>query len=464
MQTNPNDPMLDRGKNLMVSISGIRGVIPEGLDPVNIVQFSLAFASISGKKIVIGNDARPTGPILRHLLTGTLLACGKEIIDIGLAPTPTVKAAVALNQADAGVMISASHNPPEWNAFKFIGPGGFFFDHAQSAELIKAVQERRNPSVGYQQMGHIAEKDGVWDHIRSVLSVIPNLDEIRKKQYKVVVDAVSGAGREALPKLLQELGCSVIPIFCEPTSDGSFPRPPEPTPSALQKFGDAVKKEKAAAGFALDPDADRLVAGSPLRGTINEEYTLPLALMGLEKKIKSLNHPLIVLNQSTADLTESVAVKFGAKVIRSAVGEANVVEMMREKNAVYGGEGNGGVILPDVPSFGRDTLTGAAFILSAMAGRDAENLDELMDELPDLYMKKAKMEIDSISVEDVYANIKHLFSDSDEDTTDGLRITLKDGSWIHARPSNTEPIMRIIAQSPTESKLKEILSKLSVSE
>ena len=447
----------------MVSISGIRGVIPEGLDPVNIVHFSLAFASITGKKIVIGNDARPTGPILRHLLIGTLIACGKEVIDIGLAPTPTVKAAVEILDADAGVMISASHNPPEWNAFKFIGKGGFFFNHEQSANLVKAVKEGANPSVGYKAMGSLREMDGVRAHIDAVLSIISNLEEIRSKKFTVVVDAVAGAGREALPALLKELGCRVVPLYCDPTADGSFPRLPEPTPSALQEFGNLTIKEKASVGFALDPDADRLVVASPSAGTINEEYTVPLAMLGLEKKIRNHKNPVIVLNQSTADLSEFLADKMGAKVIRSAVGEANVVELMRRENAVYGGEGNGGVILPDVPSFGRDTLTGAALILSAMAEQNAGTIDPLMEQLPRLFMKKAKMEMDAVSVEKVYSDLKNKFPDAAGDTTDGLRLVLHDGTWIHARPSNTEPIMRIIAQSPSESRLDEVLKLISVS-
>jgi phosphomannomutase len=461
-QINRED-LINRGKHLMVSISGIRGVIPDGLDPVNIVHFSLAFASITGKKIVMGNDARPTGPILRHLLIGTLIACGKEIIDIGLAPTPTVKAAVQIENADAGVMISASHNPPEWNAFKFMGKGGFFFNQEQSAALVQAVKNGANPSVDYTRMGKVLEKDGVQAHIKAVLSIILNVNEIRSKKYTVVVDAVSGAGRIALPMMLEELGCKVIRLYCDPTPDGSFPRPPEPTPSALKEFGDLVIHNKASVGFALDPDADRLVIGSPATGTINEEYTVPLAMMGLEKKIQSYKNPLIVLNQSTADLTEYLANKMGAKVIRSAVGEANVVELMLEKNAVYGGEGNGGVILPDVPSFGRDTLTGAALILSAMASQNAATIDPLMKQLPELHMKKAKIEMDSVSPATVYSDIKKKFPDSSEDTTDGLRLVLKDGSWIHARPSNTEPIMRIIAQSPSASRLEEILKMISVS-
>jgi len=452
-----NEWIYNRGAHLMVSISGIRGTIPEGLDPINIVYFARGFAAITGKRIVIGNDARPTGPMLRHLLIGTLLGCGKEVIDIGLAPTPTVKAAVNLFNASAGVMISASHNPTEWNAFKFIGEGGFFFDQATGERLIDAIRTDANPAVDYRQFGNYTEQDGVAGHIKTILDFLPNVEQIRKKRYRVVVDAVAGAGRVALPQLLEELGCDVIRLYCDPDPEGGFPRPPEPTPSALGEFGERVIAENGAIGFALDPDADRLVVASPKQGTINEEYTLPLALCGMER-----SGGIVVVNQSTATLIDHVANRIGATVVRSAVGEANVVSMMRGQNAFFGGEGNGGVILPDIPSYGRDSLIGAALILSAMARDDLSQVDGLLQQLPELHMEKRKKSVESISVDAVYENLKRTFTGS-IDTIDGLRIELEDGTWIHARPSNTEPILRIIVQAPSSDRLASVLHTIDVS-
>ena len=448
------DSLTRRGGDLMISLSGIRGVLPRGLDPINIVHFARAFCAITGKKIIVGNDARPTAPIMRHLVLGTLIASGKEVIDIGLAPTPTVKAAVALWKADAGIMLSASHNPPEWNAFKFLGKGGFFFGARESERLMQALAEDRHGFTDYKRMGSVSERDAGEAHVKAVLKTIPaaTLDAIRKRRYHVVVDAVSGAGREALPRLLEELGCKVTRLFCDPHPKGEFPRPPEPTPAALKKFGALVKAKRAAIGFALDPDADRLVLGSSGRGAINEEYTLPLALLGLPKNVKK---GVVVINLSTSNLIEIVAQERGLKVLRAPVGEANVVSLMRSRKAVFGGEGNGGVIDPRVPSYGRDTLSGAALVLAAMARAGAGSLDELMDALPPLFMEKRKQALAG-DVAGTLEALKAKFPGAQADTTDGLRLDLSEG-WIHARPSNTEPIMRVIAQADSRARLKALL-------
>ncbi len=455
------DSLLQRGPHLMVSISGIRGRIPEGLDPVNIVAFARAFASVTGKRIVIGNDARSTGPILRHLLIGTLIGAGKEVIDIGLAPTPTVKAAVNTWKAHGGVMISASHNPPEWNAFKFIGKGGFFFNTKESERLVHAVRSEEYPAITYKHVGTLREDDGIGLHIKAVLAMLPNVKEIRKRKYRVVVDAVSGAGREALPRLLEELGCRVTRLYCDPPRLGEFPRPPEPTPSALKQFSVKVRSLKAAVGFALDPDADRLVTGSPRRGAVNEEYTLPLAFLGLRTKVRGPQ--AIVVNLSTSTLIDAVARPAGARILRAAVGEANVVESMRHTRAVFGGEGNGGVIHPGIPSYGRDSLAGAGLILSAMAARGARSLDELLDPMPLLYMEKAKVELAGLSVPAVKQRLRARFPDATADERDGLHLSWSDGSWVHARASNTEPILRIIAQAGSSAALADLLKAAKTS-
>ncbi|MCB1315829.1 MAG: phosphoglucosamine mutase [Leptospiraceae bacterium] len=456
--------LIDRGNHLMISISGIRGTIPEGLDPLNIVYFARAFAEITGRKIVIGCDNRPTGPMLRDLLTGTLLAAGKEVLDIGLAPTPTVKAAVFQQKADAGVVISASHNPLEWNGFKFITRNGFFFDRKLFDRWHAALRSNAFPAVNYRRIGTLRQLDAIGDHIDAVLTAIPNVAAIRRQRYRVVVDGVGGAGREALPRLLEELGCHVVRLFCE-ESPGKFPRPPEPTPAALRKFGSLVQKERAAVGFALDPDADRLVCGSPTTGAIHEEYTLPLALLGMapglaQNSKKWRRPPTIVVNLSTADLCAHVAEQIGARVVRSAVGEANVVGMMRSEKAVFGGEGNGGVIHPLLPSFGRDSLAGAALILSAMDAGKAMNVDQLMRQLPALHMHKTKYPTGKTDRDKLFKRVERAFAPAAIDRRDGLHLTLADGSWIHLRASNTEPIFRVIVQAPSRARLKAIIQQV----
>ncbi len=462
---------MERPGDLMISISGVRGRVPEGLDPLNITLFTQAFANVTGKRIVIGNDARATGEIMRNIIIGTLLACGKEILDIGLAPTPTVKAAVATFKADGGIMISASHNPPEWNAFKFIDRGGFFFGTRKFEEWKKALVSGHFPLVNYKKRGRLKVVDGVDSHIQSVLEKIPNVTQIKKMKYRVVVDGVAGAGRDALPRLLEILGCRVTKLFCEPTLDGSFPRPPEPTPQALKTFSASTKKEQAAIGFALDPDADRLVLSSPTKGAIHEEYTLPLALMGTlstsalkdllsgtradgKKKKRSQS---VIINLSSSFITATVAQYGGWKVERAPVGEANVVEMMRKTGAIFGGEGNGGVIHPEIPSYGRDSLAGAALILSAMAASGSGTIDTLLQRLPQIHMEKSKFPLGSRSLSEIFQKLAQLFPEGKKDERDGLHITLPDGSWIHARASNTEPIVRVIAEAGNRVRLKAIL-------
>ncbi|MBE7439452.1 MAG: phosphoglucosamine mutase [Spirochaetales bacterium] len=449
-----NSPLTENTQ-LKISISGIRGTIPAGLDPLNLVQFVRAFAAVTGKRIVIGHDSRPTGPAIQHIIVGVLMACGKDVVTIGLAPTPTVKAAVKLWNAHAGIIISASHNPLEWNGLKFVGPEGFFFFARDLENWHKALQSERSPAVEYNKFGSFSERSGTEAHIEDILRIIPNLSQIRSKAYSVVVDAVNGAGRRSMPALLERLGCRVIPLYCD--EEGTFPRPPEPTPAALKKFGALVKQKKAAVGFALDPDADRLVVASCERGVLSEEYTLPLSLLGagyLGKRRKGS----IVVNLSTSNLIDQIAAPSGLTVVRSAVGEANVVAKMKALGAIFGGEGNGGVIHPDVASYGRDSLTGAALILSAMAAGN-NGLDDLLVRLPDLYMEKDKAPLKNTDPESIFQALKKAWPDAQTNEEDGLRLDFSDGGWLHVRASNTEPVLRFIAQSSGKPALKKILTR-----
>jgi len=448
----------------MVSVSGIRGTIPGGLTPPVLTEAVTAFGAITGKKIVVGMDSRSTGPWIRDLTTAVLIACGKEVLQAGLAPTPTVKAAVKLRHAHGAIMISASHNPPEWNGLKLMGPEGFFFNKQSLQQLNAALEGNKFQLADYRTFGKAYDIDAAGDHIQSVVKLLQNREQIKACKFKVVVDAVGGAGRSALPALLTELGCEVIPVFCDPPKSGDFPRPPEPTPSALKEFSTALKKTGAACGFALDPDADRIVPGSPGRGAINEEYSIPLAFLGLPEvpltpgkpQRKSLS---LVVNLSTATLIDQVAAPFGYTVIRSAVGEANVVEMMRKNHAAFGGEGNGGIIHSRVPSFGRDSLLGAALILSAMARHGCKTLDDLMLQLPPLFMEKRKFALKAgQDPREVFHKIENTLAGMNADRRDGLHLSNHDG-WIHVRASNTEPIVRVIAEARNKASLEQLLAR-----
>ncbi len=470
-----NKSLINGNKDLLVSISGIRGTLPKGLHPENIVPFVRAFGLVTGKKIIIARDSRPSGFFIHQLTVGTLLAMGKDIIDVGIVPTPTAKHAVSFFKADGGIVISASHNPLDWNGYKFIGKDALFFGRSKQEAWRKALRqiaELKNTNINkkIRELGCYTCADAVQDHICAVINFLSPSDRklIQNQGYSVVVDGVGGAGGPALTQLLKGLGCSVIPLYCEPTPTmKKFPRPPEPTPLGLKKFSALIKKNRAAIGFALDPDADRLVVGSFTRGAISEEYTLPLSLLGLltikrkdllHKKRKASN--CIVINLSTASLCDKICHGHGLKVIRSSVGEANVVDLLQKKKAIFGGEGNGGVILLDIPSLGRDPLVGVVLILLAMAKKGMKSLDTLLEELPMLYMEKSKHRCGSASFPKIVKEFLLHFPDAEPNYQDGLYLSFPDKSWIHLRSSNTEPIIRLIIEGTSQEQLKK-MGKLS---
>lgn len=447
-------------KKLMISVSGIRAVLPDGLDPNELCTIATAFADTTGNTIVLGRDSRPTGEPIISLFRAILEMRGKTVIDTGIAPTPTVKAVVAARKASGGLIVTASHNPEEWNGLKFLGKGGFFYDQTSvDALLAEIASPAHRPTVAAtpgrsMKLGKTTHEDGIDLHIKAILTSLPNLSAIRKRKFRVVVDAVGGAGREALPRLLAELGCKVVPLYCE--ASDRFPRPPEPTPAALKQFGALVKKEKAVVGFALDPDADRLVTGSVNLGAVHEEYTLPLAFLGKRETLKKPG--ILVVNLSTSTLLDAVAGPH--RVERSAVGEANVVGQMLSSKALFGGEGNGGVIDPALPSFGRDSLAGAAWILSAMAAQNVKGVDDLLQQIPPLFMSKQKLERNG-DLNEAFGRFESIALRTGKlqyvDHRDGLHLLFNDRSWVHLRASNTEPILRLIAQAPDKKGLQELL-------
>lgn len=441
---------------LMISISGVRGKIQNGFGLNEALLFSKAFSTMmNGGTVVIGRDSRPSGPYFESLLASALLSNHSSILSLGLVPTPTTKAVVNLAKANGGIMISASHNPMEWNAFKFISKKGFFFSSKENETLLSIIKNQTFFKEQIHPKGYVESGEDYIDlHIQSVLDRV-NVSKIKKKKFKVFIDAVGGAGSFVIPKLLQKLGCEVVTYNCNP--DGTFPRPPEPTAKALKTVEPAFKKSKAVIGFALDPDADRLVLFSPKRGAVSEEYTLPLALNNVLAHSKKKSK--VVVNLSTSFLNEEVASRYGAEVIRSKVGEANVVEEMIKSKAVFGGEGNGGVIDPKVPSFGRDTLVGISQILNLMAETN-KSIDDLLDELPELFMEKQSFPLaKNISLETLYDKFKSEFSPKIISEKDGLWMYLED-SWIHIRPSNTEPIFRVIAETKSKKDLEVTLKRV----
>lgn len=439
---------------IMVSVSGVRGKLQDGFDPNTIFQFARAFAaSIEGDLVVIGRDSRPSGLFIESLLTGAILSTGKSVLSLGIVPTPTVKAVVQAKKAAAGVIVTASHNPLEWNAFKFVGKHGFFFSQIEIDRVLELLKSNHYPNVDPLASPKLERSyEDSKLHVDSVLSQIDVL-AIRNKKFKVLIDAVNGAGSTLVPEFLELLGCDVFKINCTP--DGIFPRPAEPTEEALVETSKDTQRLGVDIGFALDPDADRLVVLTPEKGAISEEYTVPLCLMSVLPNY--VGKARVVLNESSSFLSDKVVNAYGGTVLRSKVGEANVVSMMIESKAMFGGEGNGGVIDPKINSFGRDTLSGIGHILNMMA-RENLSIDNLHDKLPTLHMKKTKFSREGAKVEEMFAKLQFKFTDGTISTQDGLRISW-DYGWVHVRPSNTEPIVRIIAEADSEDRLNEILQK-----
>src|SRR4030067_745590 len=349
--------------NLIFSISGLRGLVGDGLTPTLVDKYASAFGYSSKGKIVIGRDTRNTGEMIKNLVISSLVAAGCEVIDIGICPPPTVELAVLDLKAQGGIVITASHNPIEWNALKFINSEGMFITEAQKNKIEKLAQ---NETVKYSVWDKIGKmsKDSfqIEKHINKILNLsLVNQEKIREKRFKVVIDCVNGAGSFASQVLLEKLGCEVIKINCQNT--GTFPHPPEPVPSNLTQLCDTVRQYQADIGFANDPDADRLAIVSEKGEAIGEEYNLVLAT----KYVLSKKRGPVVVNLSTTKMIDDIARMYNSPVHRTKVGEANVGLKLKQVKGVIGGGGNGGVILPEM-DYGRDALVGLSLILSYLAG------------------------------------------------------------------------------------------------
>lgn len=428
---------------LMVSISGIRGIVGDGLSPQVIVNFAQAFGTYLGNgKVIVGRDSRVTGPMVKHAVYCGLLAAGCDVIDIGMCPTPTVQMAVEHLKARGGIAITASHNPIEWNALKLIDSTGLFLDERQGNKVIELVEKNKLQNVRWDQIGKVESFDrAIEHHIKSILKLgIIDTKLIASKKFKVVVDCVNGAGETILPALLDQLGCNVTFINKEAT--GLFPRAPEPLPENLKELCAKVKSVKADIGFAVDPDVDRLAIVSELGKPLGEEYTLALAVNYLLQK----RDGPVVVNTSVTQAIDDIAAKYEKEVIRTKVGEIFVSQKMKAAKAVIGGEGNGGVILPEL-HLGRDAPLGIALTLQQLAMFDG-TLSELHQTLPQYFQAKNRIELKDLDVASLLDAIVKKYKKEKKDLTDGLKILWPE-KWVHIRPSNTEPIIRIYTEAKT---------------
>ncbi|HOP62986.1 MAG TPA: phosphoglucosamine mutase [Spirochaetota bacterium] len=439
---------------LMKSVSGIRGIVGESFTPELLVSAGAAFASYARYgTVVVGRDSRPTGEAVAMNMISVLLLSGCDVVDIGVVPTPTVQVMVEELNAAGGIVISASHNPVEWNALKLINSSGTFLNPADIKKLF-ALMEKEPVFKKWNKVGKLTvNNEANALHIKRVLDVV-NVKNIKKKKFHVVLDAVNGAGSIITPELLKSLNCRVTMINCTP--DGIFPRGAEPLPENLNKLSETVIKSGADIGFAQDPDADRLAIVDEKGRPIGEEYTVTLVADHLLQKEKGR----VVVNLSTTKAVEDIAARHGVPFSRAKVGEINVVEEMRKKGAKIGGEGNGGVISPEV-HLGRDSLAGIVYVLEMMSLRNRK-VSEIMDEMPAYFMKKGKVSLKNTEpIGNIISRISDSFKNEKLSQTDGLRIDFKKSEefkngWVHLRSSNTEPVFRIIAESDNPQKTEKI--------
>ncbi len=440
---------------LMVSVSGVRGRVGEALTPEIVATFAAAFgawASRGGNRaVVVGRDSRVSGPMFTKIVHGALESVGCTVIDIGMAPTPTIQLAVEHHHAAGGLGITASHNPIEWNALKFIGPSGLFLSAAEGAEM-RALLDRGIPRATWDQLGHVVRDDeAVARHIAQVLSLpFLDVDGIRARRFKVALDCCHGAGSVIMPQLLTELGCEVYAINME--ADGRFHRPPEPVAENLGELATLVQATRADIGFATDPDVDRLALVLDDGVAPGEDYTLAFAARTV---LKHRRGP-VVTNLSTSKVVSDVAAEMGVPFHFAKVGEVNVALAMRDAGATIGGEGNGGVILPEM-HLGRDAPVGAALMLQLMH-EEGRPLSQLKADRPRYVIVKDKLDRPDAPLDAVYVALRSAFTDATADTQDGLRLDWPD-RWVHLRPSGTEPIVRVIAEAPTEAAARELVSQ-----
>jgi len=442
--------------SLMISVSGIRGIFGTHLTPANLVNFTAAYGTwLGGGTVVVGRDSRVTGQICEDIVCATLQSTGCNVIKLGIVPTPTVAMGVLKHKAAGGIILTASHNPAQWNALKLLNSKSEFLDGDQGAAVLKIAESGKFAWKMYDQIGSITEDpDSIMWHIEETLKLpVINADIIKKAGFKVAVDAVNGAGSLALPQLLRELGAEVHTIHCEP--NGIFPHNPEPLPEHLTDICEFVKKTGSDLGVVTDPDGDRLAIVDENGNLFGEEYTQAAAFDFILSKTPGDT----ATNLSSSRVCDDISAKYGKTCHRSAVGEINVVKKMEEKGAIIGGEGNGGVIYPALHP-GRDALLGTAIMLQLLAERKLK-ASEYRATLPDYEMSKQKIELDKLGVDadTLLSKVADTFKERTPNTLDGVKIDFEEG-WVHFRKSNTEPIVRVYSEAKTVSEAKGLANKV----
>ena len=453
---------------LIKSISGIRGTIGgkpgDGLTPIDIVKFSAAFGtwmkSAGGNKIVIGRDARISGEMVNSLVVATLQGLGIDVVDLGLSTTPTVEMAVVLENAGGGIILTASHNPTQWNALKLLNEKGEFISAEDGAKVLAIAADEAFDFAGVNKLGKYTKDDTyLQKHIDLILQLpLVDVSAIKAKNYKVIIDCVNSTGGIAIPALLRALGVDQIKeLFCTP--DGHFPHNPEPLPEHLNHISSEMEKGNYDLGIVVDPDVDRLALLNEDGSVFGEEYTL-VAVADYVINASKKKNPVTVSNLSSTLALRDVTEKAGGKYFASAVGEVNVVSMMKEKKALIGGEGNGGIIFPEL-HYGRDAMVGIALFLTHLA-KSGKSISKLRATYPNYYMSKNKIELSpQMDVDMILKEIKNKYNKQPINTIDGVKIEFEK-SWVHLRKSNTEPIIRIYAEADSEAKADTLAKKIIV--
>lgn len=440
---------------LIKSISGIRGTIGgkvgDNLTPVDAVKFASAYGTWLKKHskndkltVVIGRDARISGPMIHNLVVNTLVGLGINVTDLGLSTTPTVEIAVPMEKADGGIILTASHNPKQWNALKLLNEKGEFLSGEAGAEILEIAESEAFDFAEVDDLGTVTENDAYMDiHIDEVLNMsLVDVEAVKNAKFKVVVDGVNSSGGIIIPKILEQMGVECIELYCEP--NGQFPHNPEPLKEHLGDICELVVKEKADFGIVVDPDVDRLAFISDDGEMFGEEYTL----VAVADYVLSKTPGNTVSNMSSSRALRDITEKHGGKYEASAVGEVNVVELMKKNNAIIGGEGNGGIIYPE-SHYGRDSIVGVALFLTHLANKKMK-VSDLRASYPQYFMSKNKIELTpQIDVDAILSAMTEKYKNEQITTIDGVKIDFAE-NWVHLRKSNTEPIIRIYTEAKTQ--------------
>ncbi len=450
--------------SLVKSISGIRGTIGglvgEGLNPVDIVRFTAAYATQrahnlpENKKIVVGRDARLSGEMVDTLVTGTLLGMGYDVVNIGLATTPTTELAVVGEKAAGGIILTASHNPKQWNALKLLNEHGEFLNDSEGKEVLRIAEDESFVFAEVDDLGHVTHKDYLPYHIDNVLGLqLVDKESIEKANFTVAIDCVNSVGGIAIPAILRALGVkNIIELNCTP--NGKFPHNPEPLPQHLTQISDLIRNNKVDVGFVVDPDVDRLAIICENGDMFGEEYTL----VSVADYVLQHTPGNTVSNMSSTRALSDVTKRYGGSYSASAVGEVNVVAEMKRTGAVIGGEGNGGVIYP-ASHYGRDALVGIALFLSNLAHKKIK-VSELKKEFPLYFISKNRIDLTpEINVDALLEKVKELYKNERLNDKDGVKIDFAEG-WVHLRKSNTEPIIRVYSETATEAEANALAQKI----